>query len=224
MPSARTLAAGAKVLAGADPVLAEIIAQQGRVTFPEPREPFRALVEAIFNQQLAAPAAEAIARRFLALYPDRLFPAPRDVLKTTEEELRGAGVSRQKAGYLKDLAAKFSDGTLNEQLLLTAPDAELEKALISVKGVGRWTADIFLMFTLQRLDVLPVDDLALRKAVQQAYKLKQMPLPAEVGERGERWRPYRTLASLYLWRDLGAKAKQRAPKATKNKGKRRSKR
>jgi len=141
-------------------------------------------------------------RRFLALYPEAESPTPQAVLATSDDALRSAGISRQKAGYLKDLAARFADGTLSSPKLRAMPDEQLEAALIAVKGVGRWTADMFLIFTLHRLDVLPVGDLGLRKAVMRAYALSALPTPTELLALGERWRPYRSLATLYLWRGM----------------------
>ncbi|MSQ33400.1 MAG: DNA-3-methyladenine glycosylase 2 family protein [Dehalococcoidia bacterium] len=198
----RGFAAGARALAQADPVLADIIRRVGRVTPPPPREPFDALVRAILYQQLAGSAAAAILRRFQALYPEAEFPTPQALLATSDDALRSVGISRQKASYLKDLAARFADGTLSSSKLRSLPDDQLEAALTAVKGVGRWTADMFFIFTLHRLDVLPVGDLGLRKAVMGAYALSELPTPAELLALGERWRPYRSLATIYLWRDM----------------------
>lgn len=203
MPTANDIAKAARALAKADPVLAGIIKRVGPVTLAPPREPFSALVRSIFYQQLAGPAAAAIMGRFLALYPGVEFPAPQQVLTTPEEKLRQAGVSRQKMGYLKDLSAKFADGALSHEKLRTLPDEELERALMSVKGIGRWTADMFLMNSLHRLDILAVDDLGLRKGAQLAFGLAAMPTRTELAAMGERWRPYRSLAAIYLWRSLG---------------------
>ncbi|MBI3953125.1 MAG: DNA-3-methyladenine glycosylase 2 family protein [Chloroflexi bacterium] len=200
----RGFATGAQALAKVDPILAAIIRRVGPIALPPPRDPFFALVRAILYQQLAGSAAAAILRRTLALYPKSDCPTPAALLATGEEALRSAGVSRQKAAYLKDLAAKFADGTLSPAKLRRLPDDELEAALTSVKGVGRWTADMFLIFTLHRLDVLPVGDLGLRKAVMRAYSLPGPPTPAELMAMGERWRPYRSVATMYLWRGADA--------------------
>lgn len=203
MPTANEITTAARALAKADPVLAGIIKRVGPIALRPPSEPFPALVRSIFYQQLAGPAAAAILRRFLALYSDGAFPAPRQVLETSEERLRSAGLSRQKLGYLKDLSAKFADGTLSDAKLASLPDEELEKALMSVKGIGRWTADMFLMNVMHRLDILAVDDLGLRKGAQQAFGLETTPTPKDLMAMGERWRPYRSLAAIYLWRSLG---------------------
>jgi 3-methyladenine DNA glycosylase/8-oxoguanine DNA glycosylase len=202
VPTANEIAKAARALSKADPVLAGIIKRVGPITFAPPREPFSALARSIFYQQLAGPAAAAIMGRFLALYPGVEFPAPQQVLATPEEKLRQAGVSRQKMGYLKDLSAKFADGTLSHEKLRVLPDEELERALMSVKGIGRWTADMFLMNSLHRLDILAVDDLGLRKGAQLAFGLAAMPTRTELAAMGERWRPYRSLAAIYLWRSL----------------------
>jgi len=196
------VAKATRALSRADPVLRDVIKKVGPITLRPPGEPFPSLVRSIFYQQLAGPAAAAILRRFLALYGDGAFPAPQQVLETSDERLRSVGLSRQKLGYLKDLSAKFADGTLSNEKLKTLPDEELEKALMSVKGIGRWTADMFLMNVLHRLDILAVDDLGLRKGAQQAFGLETTPTPKELLAIGERWRPYRSLAALYLWRSL----------------------
>ncbi|MSQ13142.1 MAG: DNA-3-methyladenine glycosylase 2 family protein [Dehalococcoidia bacterium] len=202
MASNSDLAKAARALSRADPVLRDVIKKVGPITLRPPGEPFPSLVRSIFYQQLAGPAAAAILRRFLALYGDGAFPAPQQVLETSDEQLRSAGLSRQKLGYLRDLSAKFADGTLSNEKLRSLPDDELEKALMSVKGIGRWTADMFLMNVLHRLDILAVDDLGLRKGAQQAFGLETTPTPKELLALGERWRPYRSLAALYLWRSL----------------------
>ena len=191
-----------RALAKADPVLKTIIERVGPVELPEAREPFAGLARAIFYQQLAGSAAAAIMRKFLAFYPEGAFPSPEAVLATQDQDLRSAGLSRQKVSYLKDLAAKFQDGTLEDVKLRTLPEDELAAVLMSVKGIGRWTADMFLIFTLHRLDVLPVGDLGIRKGAQLAYGLPEMPAPKALLEMGERWRPYRSVAALYLWRSM----------------------
>jgi DNA-3-methyladenine glycosylase II len=198
-----TFASGARALARKDPVMRSIIRRVGPIELPSAHEPFPALVRSILNQQLAGAAASAILGRFLALYSkDGTFPTPQALLRTRDHRLHEVGISRQKVSYLKDLATKFAHGTLSDELLFTLPDQELEAALMSVKGIGRWTADIFLIFTLHRLDVLPVDDLGLRKAAQRAYGLSALPTPGQLSDMGERWKPYRSIASLYLWHNL----------------------
>ena len=201
MAGQRAFANGARALGKADSVLKGIIERIGPLKWPEAQEPFPALVRSIFYQQLAGSAAAAIMSKFLALYhPSDSFPSPHAVLETPDEILRSAGLSRQKLSYVKDLSAKFEDGTLNADMLRTLPEDEVGTALMSVKGVGRWTVDMFLIFTLHRLDVLPVGDLGLRKGVQAAYGSAEMPVPKALLEMAERWRPYRSVATLYFWR------------------------
>lgn len=203
MPRTATFATGAAAIARKDAVMAAIIRQVGPLVPPAEREPFPALIRAIIFQQLAGKAAATILARFVALYSkDGAFPNPQSVLNTVDEAMHTAGLSRQKITYLKDLAAKFADGTLSDEKLRRLPDQELEAALMSVKGIGRWTADMFLIFTLRRLDVLPVGDLGVRKAAQRAYGMQEMLQPQALTEFGERWRPYRSIATLYLWRSL----------------------
>jgi DNA-3-methyladenine glycosylase II len=205
MSTRAEVAKAARSLAKADPVMAGLIKAVGLVELPARREPFPSIVRSIMYQQLAGPAAAAIMRRFQALYPGKPFPSPQDILATSDDALRSAGVSRQKVSYLRDLSAKFADGVLNEDALFSMPDSELEQALMSVRGVGRWTADMFLMFTLGRMDILALDDLGLRRGAQKAYRMGEAPTPKELAKLGERWRPYRSVASIYLWRSLGVR-------------------
>ena len=202
MAGQQAFANGMRALAKADSVLKGIIERIGPLKWPEAREPFPALVRFIFYQQLAGSAAAAIMSKFLALYSSDSFPSPRAVLETPNEMLRSVGLSRQKLSYVKDLSAKFEDGTLNADMLRTLPEDEVGAALMSVKGVGRWTADMFLISTLHRLDVLPVGDLGLRKGVQIAYGLAEMPTPKALLEMSEPWHPYRSVATLYFWRSI----------------------
>ncbi len=204
MTGQQAFADGIRALANADSVLKGIIERIGPLKWPEAREPFPALVRSIFYQQLAGSAASAIMSRFLALYPSDSFPSPHAVLETTDEMLRSVGLSRQKLSYVKDLSAKFEDGTLNADMLRTLPEDEVGAALMSVKGIGRWTVDMFLIFTLHRLDVFPVGDLGVRKGVQAAYGLEEMPAPKTLLEMSERWRPYCSVATLYFWKSIDA--------------------
>lgn len=190
----------------ADPILARIIAAVGPCNMVVGREPFQALALAILYQQLAGTAARAIVQRFLALYghsahplTDAHFPSPQEIIATPEAELRAAGLSRQKSAYLRDLALKFASGEVDPRQFATLDDEEIIQRLSTIKGIGRWTAEMFLMFALGRPDVLPVDDLGLRKAVQQAYGLPSLPKPEELQAIAEPWRPYRSLATWYLW-------------------------
>jgi len=167
------------------------------------RTPFAALVSAVTYQQLNGTAAETILKRFLALYPGKRFPTPEDVLATPEELMRGAGLSRAKTAAIKDIAAKTVTGivpTSREILKLT--NEEIIERLTSVRGVGPWTVEMLLMFTLGRLDVLPATDYGVRKGFAVTFGWKDLPTPKELLEYGERWRPHRSTAAWYLWRAL----------------------
>ena len=183
-------------------MLRRVIEQVG--VFRPPHEPdlWRSLVDAIVSQQVSVAAATAILGRVAALAPRGDFPAPRDVLGAPDETLRGSGLSRAKVVYVKDLAGKWLDGTLDPDRLPTLSDEEIITELTRVKGIGRWTAEMTLIFHLQRPDVLPADDLGLRTAVQRAYDLPERPRRDELERIGEVWRPFRSVATLYLWRSL----------------------
>jgi DNA-3-methyladenine glycosylase II len=161
--------------------------------------PYQSLMRALLYQQLAGQAAAAIERRFLALFGDRT-PEPQELLATTPERLREAGVSRQKASYLHSLAEHSTNGGLELSSLRRASDDEVIARVTEVKGIGRWTADMLLMFCLGRADVLPVGDLGIQKSMMQAYGLADLPKPPEMERVAEPWRPYRSAGSWYLWR------------------------
>jgi DNA-3-methyladenine glycosylase II len=168
---------------------------------PHSLEPLVMLCRSIVYQQLSGKAAGTIMMRFLGLYaPDTL--TPEALLRTPDDTLRGIGLSRQKIVYLKDLAIKVQDGTLQLAMLPMLSDAEVMHQLIGVKGIGRWTAEMFLIFALGRLDVFPVDDLGIRKAMQRAYGYKRLPAPVTMRRHARKWIPYRTIATWYLWRSL----------------------
>lgn len=190
-----------RFLARRDPVLAGIIRQCGPcgLARAQREDPFRAIVEAIAWQQLSGKAAATIFDRFLGLFPDHRFPTPAQVAATSDEQLRGIGLSRQKTGYLRDLCAKMQAGVLPMDRLDDMQDEEVIAALTQVKGIGRWSAEMVLMFKLQRADVLPVDDLGIVKAIRKAYRLRKDPDPDRIRKIGEKWRPYRSIASWYLW-------------------------
>jgi DNA-3-methyladenine glycosylase II len=168
---------------------------------PRGLEPLVMLCRSIVYQQLSGKAAGTIMMRFLALYtPD--VPTPEALLHTTDDTLRSIGLSRQKIVYLKDLATKIQDGALQLTLLPMHSDAEVMHQLMGVKGIGRWTAEMFLIFALGRLDVFPVDDLGIRKAIQRAYGYKRLPASVTMHRHARKWIPYRTIATWYLWRSL----------------------
>ena len=183
----------------ADPVLARIIKQVGPFSIRASRRRFQALARAIIFQQLAGSAATAIYMRFVGLFPGRSFPTPAQVLALSDEQLRQAGLSRQKSIYLRDLATHVSNKSLNFHRFAAMSDDEIVTDLIRVKGIGRWTAEMFLMFNLRRPDILPVDDLGFRSAVAKAYGLPELPTAKELRLMGERWRPYRSAAVWYFW-------------------------
>ena len=185
----------------ADPVLARAIEAVGPFRLKLDRNRFATLCESILHQQLALKAARTIAARFRQLYGDGRgrFPTPAELLRTPPRRLRAAGLSRQKIGYLKDLARKGSDGTLPFDRLARMSDEEVIAALTKVKGIGRWTAEMFLIFSLGRPDVWAVDDLGLQLGVKQLYRLRKHPSAEKMLALGKPWRPYRTVASWYLW-------------------------
>lgn len=165
------------------------------------RTPFESLARAIAFQQLHEKAAESILKRFIALFPGRRFPRPAELLTANVDAIRGAGFSGAKVLALRDLAAKTLDGTVpsGRAIALLDDDAIVER-LVEVRGVGRWTVEMLLIFQLGRPDVLPVDDFGVRNGFRIAYRRRTMPTPKEVLRYGERWKPYRTTAAWYLWR------------------------
>lgn len=175
---------------------------------------FGALVRSIVYQQLSGKAAGTIHSRLRALYGDR-DPTAAELLATPEAILRGVGLSRQKLSYLLDLSARVERGELPLENVHELDDDELTTALVQVKGIGRWTAQMFLMFRLGRTDVLPDLDLGIQKGLQRAYALRKMPGPKDVLRHGEKWAPYRTIASWYLWRLLDVPEPARKPRVVK---------
>lgn len=187
-----------------DPVMADIIERVGTcglATLPD-REPFSALLESIASQQLSIKAADTIFRRFCDLFPPDCRPDPVRLAQLDDAVIRAAGFSRPKIAYLRDLTAHVTDGRLDLHALDHLTDDEAIATLSRVKGIGRWTAEIFLIFRLKRLDVFPVDDLGLVNAIHRAYRLRKRPTEARLRTIGEPWRPYRSVASWYLWASL----------------------
>ena len=186
-----------------DPILAAIIERVGpcRMEFGVPE--FHSLAEAIVYQQLNGKAAVTIFKRFAALAGDPV--TPEGILKLTDAELRSAGLSKQKSSYLKDMAARASRGELDFARLHEMTDDEVIKHLIQVKGVGVWTAHMFLMFTLRRPNVLPTGDYGIQMAMKKHYKKRKMPKPEVMAKIAKSWEPYRSVACWYLWRSLDIK-------------------
>ncbi len=196
-------------LRASDPVLRGLIDSIGPENLGDrrrgrPRDHYAVLVRTISGQQVSPAAAAAIYGRLTTRYGGRA-PTPDEVLAEDPEELRAAaGLSRAKVTYLRSLAEHVLDGSLELAKLGRLPDEQVIAELTAVKGLGEWSAHMFLMFHLERPDVLPVGDLGIRRAVMLTYGLEEMPAPARVSEIGEPWRPYRTLACLFLWRSLHA--------------------
>lgn len=189
----------------ADPILAVLIERVGDCRLNHHQQTgdlLFALAESIIFQQLSGKAAGTIHRRFLQLYPDQTFPTAEDILNTPDEVLRSAGVSRSKAMYLKDLARKVLEGLPTLEELEVMEDEAIIQTLTQVKGIGRWTVQMLLMFRLHRWDVLPVDDLGIRSGIRKIYGLSELPDKKTVERIGEPWKPYRSIASWYLWRSL----------------------
>jgi DNA-3-methyladenine glycosylase II len=195
-------------LSRADKTLGRLIKKVGPCTMKphKRRSPFVALVSAVTYQQLNGTAAKTILKRMLALYPGKRFPTPEDLLATPDERLRGAGLSRAKVAAIKDIAAKTGAGVVPASRAITKlSNEEILERLTSVRGVGPWTVEMLLMFTLGRLDVLPATDYGVRKGFAVTYGWKELPHPKELLEYGERWRPHRSTAAWYLWRALELK-------------------
>lgn len=194
-------------LSAADAVLAELIASIGplgdtRAGRPDRGDHYGALLRAVVGQQLSVAAARSIYGRLTARFGGRP-PSPAEILAEEPEELRAAaGLSRAKVSYLRSLAEHVISGELELERLEGMDDEQVIGELIAVKGLGLWTVQMFLMFQLERPDVLPVGDLGIRRAIERAYGLRELPQPAEMQEIAERWRPHRTLACRYLWRSL----------------------
>jgi len=186
----------------ADPVFGRFIERVGPIKHkPRRLSCFQSLVRAITNQQLSGRAAETIFGRFRALFPNCDFPSAREVFGTDVETLRRVGLSRPKAAYIRDLASRMLSGTVPELAEVdTLSDAEIVSRLTEIKGIGRWTVEMLLIFNLGRPDVLPIHDLSIRKGFKIVFNKRKLPEPLAIERYGERWRPYRTTASLYLWR------------------------
>jgi DNA-3-methyladenine glycosylase II len=194
-------------LASADPVMKKIIRKIGPCALEpsERRSPFESLVRAVAHQQLHGNAARCILERFRKLFPGKRFPTAALLATVTDEQLRAAGFSGSKTAAIRDLAAKTLEGIVPTSRLIKAlEDEEIVARLTAVRGVGRWTVEMLLIFQLGRPDVLPADDFGVRTGFQRSFGLDSLPKPKEVLAHGERWRPHRTTAAWYLWRAADA--------------------
>ena len=201
-----------KALAASDPTMAALIERVGKIDIAtrmkrrseeRPNDAYGALLRAIVGQQLSTKAARTIYLRVIDLFGGNT-PSPEQLLEAREEDLRAAGLSGRKTEYVRDLASHVLSGELELDRLDTLSDEEVIAEIVAVRGLGQWTAEMFLLFHLERPDVLSGGDLGIRKAIQIEYGLKEMPTPQEVVLRGEAWRPHRSLASLYLWESLAS--------------------
>ena len=193
-----------RLLMRRDPRLRAVIAQHGRCGLPDGQRDhgLQAMIESIVWQQLSGKAAATIYGRFLALFPTGRYPTPQEILAVPLPTLRQVGLSTQKSAYIRDVCERVSGGTLDLDQLESMGDEEVIAALTQVKGIGRWTAEMFLMFRLHRPDVLPVGDLGIVKAIQRLYGLRKPPSADKMHAIGRRWQPYRSVASWYLWASL----------------------
>lgn len=182
-----------------DRVMRDIVRRVGPLELQVRGAPYQSLLRAILYQQLAGPAAAAIEARFLGLFGGAI-PQPAQLAELSDDMFRGAGVSRQKAGYMRSLAEHFASGQLDDRAIRRAPDDAVIEMVTQVKGIGRWTADMVLLFCLGRPDVLPVGDLGIQNSMRAAYDLDGPPKPDEMTAIAEPWRPYRSAATWYLWR------------------------
>lgn len=202
MPKPTDYARARRILARKDPVIGGLMRAHGACGLADAQhtDPFVALVHAICSQQLSTKAAATIAGRFDALFDG--IPTPALVATVSDPQLRAVGLSGQKVAYIRDLCLHITTGLLPLEALDAMSDDDVVAALTAVKGIGRWTAEMFLMFRLHRPDVLPVGDLGIVKAVQKAYRLRAVPTPERLTRIGESWRPYRSVACWYLWASL----------------------
>jgi len=191
-----------RLLSRRDPVIGDLIRRHGPCGLADAQheDAFTALTHSIISQQLSTRAAATIARRFDALFGG--VPTPGALALVDDAQLRAVGLSSQKIRYMRDLCSRVADGSLTLEKVNELPDEDVIQSLTQIKGIGRWTAEMFLMFRLHRPDVLPVDDLGILKAVQRAYGLRKLPRAERLTKIGEPWRPYRSVACWYLWASL----------------------
>lgn len=161
---------------------------------------FKSLTRNIIFQQLSSKAAQTILNRFLLLFPDKNYPLPEDVLLVSDKDLRGVGLSTSKTNYLKNISKAFINETFDHKNINEYNDKEIIEQLVKIKGVGPWTAQMFLIFTLNRLDVFPIGDLGVQKGFQKYFELEKIPTSYDMLSRSEIWKPYRTIMTLYFWK------------------------
>jgi DNA-3-methyladenine glycosylase II len=191
-----------KYLSEVDPLLDKVIEAVGKYSIKIRQDPFQSLIESIIYQQLAGAAAGIIYGRFIKYY-NNIIPVPSQILSTPDAILkRKVGLSSKKIEYLKDLSVRIADHRLDLELLPAMTDEDIINQLTEVKGIGRWTADMFLIFCLGRPDVLPVGDLGIRKAMQRVYVLPELPTPPTMLAISQPWKPYRSVATWYLWKSM----------------------
>jgi DNA-3-methyladenine glycosylase II len=184
-----------------DPKFTKIIQQVGKYNVKITKNRYRSLIEAIIAQQLSGSAAESILKRFRKLYKSN-FPRPIEVLQTSDKKLRKVGLSKMKVIYIKELSKQIESRHLNMRNFSSLEDEQIIEHLTNVKGIGRWTAQMFLIFSMGRLDVLPAGDLGLKKGIQLMYSLNKLPTEEQIRPLAESWRPYRTVATWYIWKSL----------------------
>jgi DNA-3-methyladenine glycosylase II len=210
--SAQKAAAARRALAKSDPTMAALIERIGKIDLEErlrrrneerPADAYGALLRSIVGQQLSTKAARSIYLRVLDLFGGKT-PSPRQLLKASEQDLRAAGLSGRKVEYIRDLAGHVLSGELELDRLDQLDDEQVIEEIVAVRGLGLWTAEMFLLFHLERPDILSGGDLGIRKAIQIEYDFEAMPTPRETVAFGERWSPRRSLASIYLWESLAA--------------------
>ncbi len=205
---ADSLRTAEKQLSRRDPILRQFIKRHGECRLQQHTRYFETLVNSIVSQQLSTKAAETIFQRFRTLYAPAKFPKPEQIVATPDETLRSVGLSSQKLSYIKDLAAKVDAKHVHLNRISKMSDEEIIAELTQVKGIGVWTVHMFLIFSLGRLNVLPVGDLGIRMAIQRGYGFSELPKPAEIEAVAaqNQWQPYCSVASWYLWRSLENKA------------------
>ena len=187
-------------LSHADKRMEKLIDKFGPPNFNLMNNYYESLVRSIVYQQLSGKAASIIYERFLDLFVFDIYPEPKDILAVSIETLRSSGLSYQKVNYIRDLSEKWQDGTMNLTDIDSMTDEEISSELIKVKGIGQWTADMFLMFTLGRPDVFPFGDLGIQKGVMIITNMNRLPTQKEMERKTKKWQPYRTVAAWYLWK------------------------